>query len=482
MAPQADMPKTPSNMLIQVSDTLPTLDSLHHYLSSSSPGCGAISLFVGITRNSITCTSLGKAVKTVIQLEYEGYISMALHELRTLCHNAKVRYPTIDRVVAVHILGVCPVGKASVIVGCNSPHRKDAIDCTGYLIDELKARVPIWKKEVYLGDELSVWKENFEWYEGRRVRGMAKHLSRNSNDDGAGDCYMNINKEVYLTITGTPIYFSEDWNTGIGGGLWSTGLAMAKYFQCHSNDVMNNLKHLANVKHSHQQQRHCDCCYGGSNKEDIIEEQVGLSALELGSGNGFLSVCLLAVMSAANQSTTTKIHLNKLVVTDMANHLELITKTFMANMHIWDHLTVHRKNDNGMQNEECYGGSLRSDIHHQQQQQQQQQQYCSTNVMVMEHVWGEESEVTNDSNEKYDFIFGSDLAYRNSLHAPLISSLVQFSHQHTLCLIGVTMTDTQPIFFDLLIQAGFMYERLADHLLESEYRGGSFGIFAIQRR
>lgn len=292
---------------------------------------------------------------------------------------------------------------------------------------------------------------------------MVKISQQNSDDDdddgGGGDCYMNVTKEVYLTITGTPIYFSEDWNTGIGGGLWSTGLAMAKYFQQHSNDVINNLKHLARVKR--------DCWHGGSNKENITEHG-GFSALELGSGNGFLSVCLLAVLSAANQSTTMKIHLDKLVVSDMANHLQLITKTIMANMHVWDRLTVYRNDNNDMLNEECYYGSKQS---------------CSTNVVVMKHVWGEESEYTTpDNNKKYDFIFGSDLAYRNSLHIPLISSLVRFSHQHTLCLIGVTMNDTQPIFFDLLIQAGFKYERLADHLLESEYRGGSFGIFAIQRR
>ena len=112
--------KTPS-MLIQVSDELPTLDSLHHYLSSSSPGCGAISLFVGITRNSYEN-------KTVIHLEYEGYISMALQELHALCHYAKVKYLSVERVVAVHIVGICPVGATSVIVGCNSPHRKEALD------------------------------------------------------------------------------------------------------------------------------------------------------------------------------------------------------------------------------------------------------------------------------------------------------------------------------------------------------------------
>ena len=44
------------------------------------------------------------------------------------------------------------------------------------------------------------------------------------------------------------------------------------------------------------------------------------------------------------------------------------------------------------------------------------------------------------------------------------------------------MTDTQPVFFDKLTKAGFRYEKLADHLLEKEFRGSNFGLFAIQRR
>jgi len=83
---------------------------------------------------------------------------------------------------------------------------------------------------------------------------------------------------------------------------------------------------------------------------------------------------------------------------------------------------------------------------------------------------------------RYDFIFGSDLAYRDYLHDPLISSLLQLSHQHTICLIGVTMSDTRPVFFDKLTEAGFLYQRLADHYLEGHFRGGTFGIFVIMRR
>lgn len=99
---------------------------------------------------------------------------MAIKELKSLCRDAKAKYTSVDKLVAVHILGDCPVGEASVIVGCSSPHRREAIRCTEYLIDELKGRVPIWKKEIYEGDEESVWKENVEWHEGRRRRVMVK--------------------------------------------------------------------------------------------------------------------------------------------------------------------------------------------------------------------------------------------------------------------------------------------------------------------
>lgn len=266
-------------------------------------------------------------------------------------------------------------------------------------------------------------------------------------------------KEAYMTINDIPVYFSEDWNTGIGGGLWSTGLAMAKYFQHHANDVVNNLKGLSRVKFS--QEPHVRGCSG-------------ISALELGSGNGFLSVCLLAV--AAHQD----IPLKELVVTDLKDHLELMAKTLSANTHIIDDLRV-------IQPEDEYGGTNEG---HSVEWGELVESEHSLEVIVAEHRWGEfpvkdskaDNYDLNIQNKKYDFIFGTDLAYRNSLHQPLISSLLQFTHQNTICLIGVSMMDTQPRFFDLLSHAGFRYEKLADHLLEREFRGSNFGIIAIQRR
>jgi molybdopterin synthase catalytic subunit len=173
----ADDESFSSSLLIQVSETPPSLESVRHFLSSSSPGCGAVSIFAGITRDNFE----GKVVS---RLTYEGHSSMAIRELRHICRDARAMYPGVDRLVAVHVLGDCPVGETSVVVGCNSPHRREAMRCTEYLIDELKARVPIWKKEVYEGDEKSVWKENVEWREGRRRRVMMKEEEEEEEERG----------------------------------------------------------------------------------------------------------------------------------------------------------------------------------------------------------------------------------------------------------------------------------------------------------
>ena len=157
-----------TSLMIDVSETLPSITTIQQFLSSS-PTSGAISTFTGITRNNFNG-------KTVTHLSYEGYIPMAIKELTSICNDAKGKYTTVDKLVAVHIIGDCPVGAASVIVGCCSPHRREAIQCTEYLIDELKGRVPIWKKESYAGDDEdnAVWKENVEWHDGRRRRVMVK--------------------------------------------------------------------------------------------------------------------------------------------------------------------------------------------------------------------------------------------------------------------------------------------------------------------
>jgi len=151
------------NYFIKVCEDLPSLQECTEFVND--PSCGAISTFVGITRDSFQG-------KKVIKLSYEGYVPMAEKELTKICNEACQKFDVL-KIAAVHILGDCPVGNASVILACSSPHRRDALHCVEFLIDILKARVPIWKRECYEGDN-AVWKENVEWKEGRQERVMVK--------------------------------------------------------------------------------------------------------------------------------------------------------------------------------------------------------------------------------------------------------------------------------------------------------------------
>ena len=232
---------------------------------------------------------------------------------------------------------------------------------------------------------------------------------------------------AFATVGGKQVYFDEDWDTGLGGGLWSTGAALAKYFDGHAPSVRQS---LIKIKQNGKNGR--------------------ISAIELGSGNGYLSVCLAAIAGGL---------LSELVVTDLEDHLPLMEKTLQRN----DHLVNVAQ--------ESPSPETKNTVDER------------PTVIVAEHKWGvtEEEESCSACRKKFDFIFGSDVAYRDWLHAPLIASLDRLSHENTVSLIGVTMQDTKPSFFKSLSEAGFRYERLPDHLMEPEFRGTTFGLFVIQR-
>jgi molybdopterin synthase catalytic subunit len=165
LSPPSTSFKSNERYFIRVSEQLPSLEECSQFVSDAS--CGAIATFAGTTRDNFE----GKKVS---QLSYEGYVPMAEKELRGICDDACEKFSGIHKIAAVHILGDCPVGFPSVILACSSPHRRESIHCVEYLIDALKARVPIWKRECYEGDNGSVWKENIEWKEGRQERVMIK--------------------------------------------------------------------------------------------------------------------------------------------------------------------------------------------------------------------------------------------------------------------------------------------------------------------
>ncbi len=105
----------------------------------SHPGAGAIATFVGVVRD----TNAGHAVTL---LEYEAYPSLAVAEMRRILAEIAQEMPGV-RVAVRHRTGKLEVGDAAVVCAASAPHRDEAFSACRLVIDRVKARVPIWKRE-----------------------------------------------------------------------------------------------------------------------------------------------------------------------------------------------------------------------------------------------------------------------------------------------------------------------------------------------
>ena len=114
------------------------------------PDCGAVLLFEGCVRDSFQ----GEVVE---RIDYSAYEAMALAELKSLAEESLLRLGQPSAVALWHRLGPVAAGEASVAVAVATPHRQAAYQEGQWLIDALKARVPIWKKEIGPGG--AVWIE-----------------------------------------------------------------------------------------------------------------------------------------------------------------------------------------------------------------------------------------------------------------------------------------------------------------------------------
>jgi molybdopterin synthase catalytic subunit len=93
-------------------------------------------------------------------LEYSAFAPMAERVMREIAEEAAERWETGD-IAVVHRVGRLELGEASVAIAVASPHRDAAYQASRYIIEELKRRVPVWKKEGYLDGEQ-------EWLPGNR--------------------------------------------------------------------------------------------------------------------------------------------------------------------------------------------------------------------------------------------------------------------------------------------------------------------------
>lgn len=116
----------------------------------ASPSCGAISTFLGITRDNFRG-------KSVTRLEYEAYTEMALKQMQRVITNLRECWD-VYKVVIIHRVGYVPVMETSIAIAVSSAHRAESLKAVEYAIDSVKNTVPIWKKEVY--EDGAIWKSS----------------------------------------------------------------------------------------------------------------------------------------------------------------------------------------------------------------------------------------------------------------------------------------------------------------------------------
>ena len=122
-----------------VSDAPIDLDAFRDRLVDS--GCGGYVQFEGWVRDH-------NDGQQVLRLEYEVYETLAVREGNRILTEAVERYG-VSRVAAEHRSGLLELTEVAVVVGVAAAHRAEAFEACRYIIDQIKVRLPIWKKEHY---------------------------------------------------------------------------------------------------------------------------------------------------------------------------------------------------------------------------------------------------------------------------------------------------------------------------------------------
>jgi molybdopterin synthase catalytic subunit len=113
--------------------------------AASNAGAGAVNVFIGTVRNNTRGRS-------VVQLEYEAYESMAISEIKKIVDEASQQWSMLGCAVS-HRVGTLKPGEVSVVVAVATPHRADSFAACQFIMDTLKHKAPIWKKEIFVGGE-----------------------------------------------------------------------------------------------------------------------------------------------------------------------------------------------------------------------------------------------------------------------------------------------------------------------------------------
>lgn len=132
------------NLILEIVDVI---DTSKVFAELSHPHSGGICVFVGAVREFTDN-------EEVVALEFETYKSMALLEMEKIAMDATEKWK-LNKVIIRHAVGAKKVEEPVVVVGASSAHRDACFQACRFLIDTLKERVPIWKKEMFKNK--SVW-------------------------------------------------------------------------------------------------------------------------------------------------------------------------------------------------------------------------------------------------------------------------------------------------------------------------------------
>ncbi|KAJ3479612.1 hypothetical protein NLI96_g8940 [Meripilus lineatus] len=147
--------------------TYDDLDVQQIIASVGDNGAGATAVFIGTTRDSFKG-------KVVTRLDYQAYSKLAMKTMMSIIHAAHERcsrsthhtenkpVSAIIRVAVHHRLGTVPVGQPSIVIAVSSPHRRESFEACEFVLEEVKQKAQIWKREFYEGEseETAEWKAN----------------------------------------------------------------------------------------------------------------------------------------------------------------------------------------------------------------------------------------------------------------------------------------------------------------------------------
>ncbi|KAK0749349.1 Molybdopterin biosynthesis MoaE [Schizothecium vesticola] len=132
-----------------------------------SPEAGAIVIFAGTTRNSF-------ASLPVSHLSYTSYPPLALRSMLAICEEVRNRH-ALKGVAMAHRLGDVPIGEESIVIAVSAAHRGAAWRAGEEALEAAKARVEVWKREEFEGEEVEgVWRANRDGGPGGRGRGQGR--------------------------------------------------------------------------------------------------------------------------------------------------------------------------------------------------------------------------------------------------------------------------------------------------------------------